>query len=210
MFREALQYPRSGDGAWRRILIGGVLTALSALIVPAILLAGYYTRVLKAAMTDAAVKDVPEFDQWWDLLTTGLGFVAVAIVYGLVPAIVVAIGTQTSAAVASLGGFLGLLVYYLLPAGLANYARKGNFTAAFDVGALSDVVLDGEYAFGWLLALVVLVVGGAIAAALSVVVVGIFVAFYVAVVAFRIYGRAFGAALGRGREAEAAGGAPTA
>lgn len=210
MFRSALQYPRSGDGALRRTVIGGVLTALSALVLPAIVLGGYYTRVLETTMNDADGRAVPAFSEWWDLLKTGVGFVAVTILYGLVPTVVVAVGTQVSPAIAVLGGVFGLAVYYVLPAALANYARTKTVRGAFDVRTVGDVVFESTYAIGWLQALVLLVVGGAIAGALATIAVGFFVAFYVAVSAFHIYGRAFRAALGPGREPSPTGGVPTA
>lgn len=209
MFREALRYPRSGESSLKTILIGGVLSALSWLVVPAVLLFGYYTRVLRSVMrsTDDVV---PLFDDWWDMFLDGLGFAGVVILYGLVPTAVVAIGTQISPAVTGLGGVLAVAVYYLVPAGLANYAREGRFLAAFSPGPIGDIAIDSQYAVGWLLALAVLLVGGAIAAALSVVLVGVFVGFYVAVTAFYIYGRSAAEAHGPGHQTRVTGRAPTA
>lgn len=209
MLREAISYPSSGDSTLRTIVIGGLLYGLSWLVVPAVLLFGFYTRVLRTVMSDEDVV-VPAFDEWWDMFVDGLGFAAVAIVYGIVPAVVLAVGTQVSTAVAGLGGILGLAVYYLLPAGLANYAREGEFLAAFSPGPIADIVLDSQYAVGWLLALAVLVVGGAVAVVLTPIVVGVFLGFYVAVAAFYIYGRAVAEAHGHGSRTTVEGGTPTA
>lgn len=209
MFREALRYPRSGESPLKTILIGGVLSALSWLVVPAVLLFGYYTRVLRSVMSgDDSV--VPAFDEWWDMLLDGLGFAGIVILYGLLPAALVAIGTQVTPVVAGVGGLLGLAVYYLLPAGLANYARENRFFAAFSPGPVGDIAFDSQYAVGWLLALAVLVVGGAIAAALSAILVGVFVGFYVAVTTFYIYGRSAAEAHGPGHQTAVTGRTPTA
>lgn len=209
MFRNALQYPRSGESPLKTILIGGVLSALSWLVVPAFLLFGYYTRVLRSVMSgDDGV--VPAFDEWWDMFLDGLGFAGVVILYGLIPGALVAVGTQVTPAVAGLGGLLALAVYYLLPAGLANYAREDRFLAAFSPGPIGDIAFDSQYAVGWLLALAVLLVGGAIAAALSAILVGVFVGFYVAVTAFYIYGRSAAEAYGPGSQTTVAGGTHTA
>lgn len=190
----------SGDDAWKRILVGGVLVLLSPLVIPALLLFGYYTRVLRSTAMDPAT--VPRFSQWWDLFTDGLGFAAIAIVYGIVPGAIVAAGGYVGApGIATLGGLLALAVYYVLPAGLANYARTDELTGAFRPGPLGDMVLDSQYAVGWLGALAVLIVGGLLASVLTVAIVGVFVAFYVNVAAFHIYGEATAAAHGRGSDA---------
>lgn len=54
---------------------------------------------------------------------------------------------------------------------------------------IGDIAFDSQYAVGWLMALAVLIVGGAIAAALSAILVGVFVGFYVVMTVFYIYGR---------------------
>lgn len=209
MLRDALRYPRSGESPLKTILIGGVLSALSWLVLPTVLLFGYYTRVLRSVMSgDDSV--VPAFDDWWDMFIDGLGFAGVVIVYGFIPTALVAIGTQVTPAVAGLGGLLGLAVYYLLPAGLANYAREDRFFAAFSPGPIGDIAFDSQYAVGWLMALAVLVVGGAIAAALSAIFVGVFVVFYIAVTVFYIYGRSAAEAYGPGSRTTVKGGARTA
>jgi uncharacterized membrane protein len=59
-----------------------------------------------------------------------------------------------------------------------------------------------EYAVGWLLAVVVGVVGGLVGTALTAVVVGIFVLFYVQVSLYYLVGRGFAAGLSKKRWSE--------
>lgn len=65
MLEDALTFPRRGDWV-RDVLIGGLLTVVGFLIIPAILVFGYLLRVLgeSAAGADAP----PAWDDWAELL----------------------------------------------------------------------------------------------------------------------------------------------
>lgn len=211
MIEEAIDYPRSGDDALTKILIGGVLGMLSVLIVPAFLLLGYYVRVLRFVEDD--VETPPAFEEWGELLVDGVKAFAIGFVYSLVPLAVIAItaGGTIAAAVAgdvppgaiagaflgfAVGGILWLVAWYVIPAALASFASEGRLGAAFDWSVLSGVLTSSRYAVGWLVALVFFVVAGVIVGILNVVpplgfVVGAFVNFYVGVAAAYIYGHAF-------------------
>ena len=211
MIEEAINYPREGDDALTTILIGGVLGLLTVLIVPAFLLGGYFVRVLRAA--EAGEETPPTFGDWGDLLVDGLKAFAIGVVYFVVPAVVLAVtvGGTIAAAVAgdvppgaiagalfgfAVGGFLWLVAFYVFPAALASFASEGRMGAAFDATTLREVLLDGRYATGWLIAFVFFVVASVIVGVLNAVpplgfVVGAFVNFYVGVAAAYIYGHAF-------------------
>jgi len=97
-------------------------------------------------------------------------------------------------AVTVLGSLLligyALLYAYVRPAALAVFAVSGSLRDAFRLGRVRSVAGTGDYAVGWLLAGLVLVVGGLFALPLSVLLVGFFLLFYVQVVAHSLYGRA--------------------
>ena len=97
-------------------------------------------------------------------------------------------------AVLVLGGLLllgyALLYAYVRPAALAVFAVSGSLREAFRLGRVRSVAGTGDFAVGWLLAGLVLVVGGLFALPLSALLVGFFLLFYLQVVAHSLYGRA--------------------
>jgi hypothetical protein len=213
MLMEALEYPRRSEKVLETVLIGGVLTLLSFLLVPLVFLAGYLIRVLDR--TAHGDEEPPVFDDWRELGVDGLKALAVGIVYGLVPAVVVGVlvlisglGFMGGDAMATLG-FLGLLVSflagivltlavaYLAPAALANVAEHRTIGAGFDLAELKPVWTSATYATGWLWALAVIFVGIVVAGVIGMVpvlgqIAGAFVGFYAGVAAYSIIGRTWG------------------
>lgn len=84
MLSEALEYPRARDDWFKSILIGGVLSLFSWLLVPAILVVGCIVRVLRSTMAGEETPSV--FDDWGDLLRDGLRATIIGLAYGLIPA----------------------------------------------------------------------------------------------------------------------------
>ncbi|NHN59387.1 MULTISPECIES: DUF4013 domain-containing protein [Halorussus] len=82
MFETALRYLVDSDDGTESLLIGGLLTLLSWLLVPAVLVAGYLQRIL--ARTYAGDR-APSFDDWGDLLREGLKAIAVTLAYFALP-----------------------------------------------------------------------------------------------------------------------------
>ncbi|GGL53267.1 DUF4013 domain-containing protein [Halocalculus aciditolerans] len=160
----------------------GFLTIWFA-VVPGIVLAGYTLDVARSVLDSDP--EMPAFEDWQRLFVDGLKVFLVGIVYGL-PLLVLGL---VFLAVAVLGGradvgalvivvfFLvafaySLAVTYVFPVSLVNMAREDDVAAAFDFAVLSDVALDGDYAVGWLLAVVVKLLGGVVNSILGAVVVG--------------------------------------
>lgn len=209
MLGDALSFPRSGDDWIPTLLIGGVLTVLSFLVIPAFILQGYFVRVLRAAATGQT--DSPSFTDWGGLLVDGLKLFVVNLAYSIVLVIpyfglffLIGFGSDGGAGTGILVLALGLVVFvlalvvsYFVPAASANFALEGDFGAAFDFGTIKSAALTSDYAMAWLLALVVGFVGGAVGAALSFLLVGIFVLFYVQVAVYYLFGRGFAKGLGR-------------
>lgn len=225
MLSDALSFPRRGDDWLPTLLVGGVLTLLGVLILPAIIVQGYLVRVLAAAANNE--RTPPSFTEWGRLFVDGLKLLVVNIVYGLlviVPLVAVlvpvAVVSPTSpvpvepgttptpptpgsgTALVLLAGLLvvllaALVLSYVLPAALAHFAMEGQLRAAFDIPTILSGALTTEYAVAWLLALVVGLVGGLVGSVLSAVVVGVFVLFYVQVSFYYLLGRGFARGLSK-------------
>ncbi|WP_049935774.1 DUF4013 domain-containing protein [Haloplanus natans] len=222
---RVVTYPTNSDDWIKTVLIGGVLTLLSVLIVPAFFVYGYVVRALRAGIDDA--EEVPVFDDWGTLLKEGVIAFVIVIVYQLVPLFVfavtvggslAAIGTGSDAGtgagiVGLLGGLalftvLALVFGYVTLIGLANYAHLGTFGSAFDVGVIRSVATDGAYAIPWLYGVGILIAAAVVAGLLNIVpvlgaIVGVFVTFYGQVAAAWVWGRGFGDAMGLDGDADA-------
>jgi hypothetical protein len=200
---------RNSDEVVKTVLVGGVLSILSFLLIPAFIVSGYLVRVLRRTMEGN--DEAPVFEDWESLLTDGLKAFAITLVYGLVPAIIgfVLVGGGTIAALSGdagsliggasilVGGLLsmvlGLAAWYMISAATANFAETGRVSAGFDFGALRPILLSKTYATGWLMALGVIVLGSIVASVLNVVpflgtLAGVFVGFYAMVAAYYIIG----------------------
>jgi hypothetical protein len=235
MLSDALSFPRRGDDWLPTLIVGGILTALGFLVLPAIIVQGYLVRVLHAAARDD--RNPPSFTQWGGLFVDGLKLFVVNLVYGLLAVVPVTVVFASLVVIVPTGPvtdgpgmppvepgmapqprltagivvFLALLlvavgavlvVGYVLPAALANFAIEGRMRAAFHLRTVLRGAFTREYAVAWLIAVVVGVVGGLVGSALTVVVVGVFVLFYVQVSLYYLVGRGFAAGLSKKRWSE--------
>ena len=220
MFEDSLTYLRDGDDAVRTILVGGLLSVLGFLIVPAVLVQGYVLRVLgRVADGDT---DPPAFDDWGALAVDGVKALVVAAVYAVVPVVLAVAFVGGGVAVADSAPLVGALAalvgaaivlvtaaaaLYVAPAALVRLARSGRVGAAFEFDALRPVLARREYATGWLMALGVLLAAGLLGSALAAVpVVGwlaaVFVGFYAQVTAAYLYATSYAEASDRGLRTE--------
>jgi hypothetical protein len=230
MLSDALSFPRRGDDWLSTLLVGGILTILGFLLLPAFVLQGYLVRVLNAAARGE--RTPPSFTQWGTLLVDGVKVFVVNLVYGLfalVPFVLLfggllvavpsdpvpmepattpppppgsASGLVIVVLLVAVVAVVTLLLTYLVPAALANFAIEGRLGAAFALRTIVSGAFTSDYAVAWVLALVVGIVGVLVGAALSAVVVGVFVFFYVQVVFYYLVGRGFAAGLAKKRWTE--------
>lgn len=213
MLEDALRYPLESDDRVSTLLIGGVLVVLSVLILPAFVVQGYLVRVLRSAATGET--EAPSFTDWGSLFVDGAKLFVVNLVYGLVVIVPMAVlglvagfgfagvanGNGGSAGVAALGTvtlllvglvvLLSLLLAYVLPAAITNFAVQDRLGAAFDFGTIRQVVFTSDYFVGVLLGLVLTTVIGGVASAFSLVLIGIPFLFYAQVVGYYCFGRGF-------------------
>lgn len=214
MLEDGLSYPVRGD--WiGRIAIGGILGFLSIFVLPYFVIMGYIVDVLRE--TVAGNDEPPEFDDWGDLFVDGLKATAIGFVYSIVP---IAIWGVLTFVLVLGGGALGegaglaslllamllfipvsLLIYYLVPAALTNFATDGSIGAAFDFGTLKPVLLSTDYLVAVLMPLLVAVLLNVVVSVLAFTVIGgllvPFVTFYAQVAIFHMFGLAFAKTNGR-------------
>ncbi|MDX1744522.1 MAG: DUF4013 domain-containing protein [Halobacteriales archaeon] len=199
MLEGGLRYPSEGEKPVGTVAVGGILVFFSWLIVPGLLLAGYVLRTIQAVA--AGDPHPPRFEDWWGLLADGLRVVVLSIAFALVPMVVFIFGaiiTTSGVVVGGEGGILavatGGIVFlvgamilfvasYLFPGSLLLLATRNSLGAAVSPRSLRSLVFRNDYVIAWLVGGAVWLVGGAIASALMVIVVGVFVQFYVSVAA---------------------------
>ncbi len=162
-FARAFRFVPEDPNWIMKVLIGGLLSLLSLLIVPGIFLAGYLVRLIRRT-AEGEPRPLPEWDDWGGLFGEGLGALGIHIAYTLafmaVPGAIFCVlvlmgvgvsglGSSSSSRDASeaLGGLIGLgvvAVYGLfmisilvlmiyLPAAITRYALFRRFGAGFEI-----------------------------------------------------------------------------
>lgn len=210
---DAITYPMESDDWIVTVLIGGVLSLLSVLIVPMFLVAGYVVRAIRANLEGEP--EPPAFGDWGELFVEGLKAVVIGFIYMLIPFIVMGftVGTAMMAmvtggeagAAAGLGGLMvGMLVSfvlfvafgYLSAVALVNFAREERFGAAFDFGVVRDVAFDGDFAVAYLISIAVFIAAGLVNVVPIVgALIAVFANFYAAIVAANLWADGFTTAL---------------
>lgn len=143
---EALDYPGSN---LKKVLTLGILIIISFLIIPIFLVYGYTLRVIKA--TVAGFDELPDFDEWGDMLIDGLKVFVVAIVYMIIPAIVLAASiilllTRSNPTVALIGIVIGIILVIIFGLveniAIAHMAFNDSLGAAFSIGEILNVISE--------------------------------------------------------------------
>ncbi|RJX43625.1 hypothetical protein DM826_05075 [Halonotius aquaticus] len=211
MLEDGFSYPLRGEWVGRTI-IGGILGYFSVLILPAIILYGYFVEVLRT--TARGRDEAPEFDDWGEMIKDGVIGLVISIVYAIIPFGIVgiistvflgggaALGGDGGGALAGLG-FLTLLlliplvfvIYYIVPAAITAYATEDKISAAFSFSILKPILLNGSYFIAVLTPVLVAVVIWIATTVLAITVIGLllvpFLQFYGQVAIFRMFGLAY-------------------
>lgn len=213
-YAEALNYP-SKD--WTNIIIGGVMTLLSLLIVPIFIYMGYSLEI--ASRTIKGDDKQPKWENWGKLFSKGAGMFLIGIIYFIVPILIFVAGIiaalptvfQTMLLDFSSSAYslllislllsagiyiiiallLGLLIGFVFPMALANYAAKGNLGAAFEFGEIWDRIRSvfSDYIMAYLVIIVMSILFSSIAGLTAVtVILPVFILFYFNVFVWRVYG----------------------
>ncbi|UTB33645.1 MAG: DUF4013 domain-containing protein [Methanobacterium sp. ERen5] len=167
---DSMKYPSTN---WKNVIILGLLFMFSFLIVPLFLLYGYVFRVIKASL--AGIEDLPDFEEWGEMLVDGIKLFLVHIIY-MLPAMILVIysflalsmalhsfsyinpaTTLNLATVYSLiGGSIALgfgsaiiyslIIYPIMAVGIGNMAfHNGDLGSAFKIGDLLAIISE----IGW-------------------------------------------------------------
>lgn len=224
---ELARYPTESDDWMLTVLVGGVALLLAVFVVPMFAVAGYLVRAIRAGMADAP--EPPVFDEWGELLMEGFVAAVIGIIYQIIPFLVFAVFvggsvlaflTRSDAGagagvVGLIGGLfltwiLSIVFGYVGIAGIANYAREGDFGAGFDFEVIAEVATSREYLLAWAWVIALIIVVGVLTSVLNVIpflgaLVGAFVTFYALVIAGWLWGRGFAEATAGVPETETAG-----
>lgn len=220
---DAVTYPMESDDWIVTVLIGGFMLLLSFLLIPAFIAYGYLLRAIRSNL--AGEPEPPTFGDWGELIVDGLKVFVIGIIYMIVPLIVmfvtvggflagIATGSEAGAA-AGLGTLLlGMLATFVLAlvfgyfavVGIVNFANEDRFGAAFDVGTLTDVGINGDFAVPWLVSVGVFLGVSIIVGALNIIpglgaLVGVFLNFYALIVAANLWADGYLAATDGGNVA---------
>lgn len=160
---DAIRYP-SQD--WKKVIILGVFFILNIIIIGILFYPGYLLRVLKATL--AGSDELPEFDDWGDMVVDSLKLIVISFIYFIIPAAIAFIGiwasigsmiAMSNAGIVSPFAFFGLLggiiiialiiwiiilLFYLMA--IVNFAyNDSEIGAAFRFSEIMDLI----NAIGW-------------------------------------------------------------
>jgi hypothetical protein len=211
MLEDGFSYPVRGD--WiGRMIIGGVLGFFSFLILPAIILYGYFVEVLRT--TARGEDEAPTFSDWGEMIKDGFIGIVISVAYAIIPFVIIggistvflsggaALGGDGGGALAGLG-FISLLlliplvfvIYYIVPAAITAYAIEDQIGAAFSFSILKPILLSGSYFIAVLAPILVAVVIWIATSVLAITIIGLllvpFLQFYGQVAIFRMFGLAY-------------------
>ncbi|MCE5215243.1 MAG: DUF4013 domain-containing protein [Methanobacterium sp.] len=175
---NALKYPLND---FKKVLILGILSIFSVLIIPGFLLLGYVFRIIKSSMEDS--NEPPQFDEWTSMFVDGLKVFVVFFIYYLIPGILILLGTWAAflpmltqqgagslvdpsinvgliSGIAVIGIGLLIVVSFIIPLALANMVYYDQISAAFRFGELFDKLkeIGGVDYFIWYVVMLVIAV----------------------------------------------------
>lgn len=213
MLNEALSFPTDGDD-WQEPFLFGSLLLLGSFFVgiTVIPLYGYYLRVIDAGRTGS--RDLPQFEDWEELMVDGIKMFAVNFIYAGVPGIaamilgfftlfgigfgVAAESGAVMAVVLVMGGLLTLIAGGLwlvgslvAPAALAHMRAEGDLGAALDFRTVLGIAKNADYLIAVVLAMAVGGVVSIVGVVLSLFLVGLPILFFGGIVTFHLYGQGY-------------------
>lgn len=162
----------------KKLLIGSILN-----IIPIVNLitSGYIINSAKNTMNKK--NDLPEWENWGDLFTTGLVAAVISFIY-FIPAgavLLVGVGSLISGVIAGgittanmssiiasggimviVGILLSIATMLIVPMAIMRYVDKGEFSAAFAIGDVLKKVLSGKYVVAWIVMIVYAMILGSV------------------------------------------------
>ena len=83
---EIIAYPTKREDWLKTVLIGGVLTFFSVLLIPVFVVFGYVVRTVRYSLEGEP--EPPAFEEWGELLVDGVQAWVISLLYMLVPLII--------------------------------------------------------------------------------------------------------------------------
>lgn len=145
---DALKYPLKD---FKKVVILGILTILSSLLIPGFLVLGYFFKVIKSSNDSS---ELPDFNEWITMFIDGLKVFTVLFIYSILPAILILMGMWVAllpmltvpgegsllnphtsislvSGIALIGILLQIMISFIIPIALVNMAFKNDLSAAF-------------------------------------------------------------------------------
>lgn len=152
MLRNSLEYPTRGEELPRKYIIGSLLGLGSIFLIPAFFLIGYFVKATRESAQGS--EELPAFDNFTEFFIDGLKATGVIVSYPLAAALAVALlnSLGQAAGLTALTDAIGVAAFlvsiYIIPSGIASFARDG-LKAAFTRNTL-DTAFTRKYLLGTL------------------------------------------------------------
>lgn len=160
---NALKYPLTN---FKKVLIVGILTILSSLIIPGFLVLGYLFKIIKESLEGSS--ELPDFNDWTSIFTDGLKVFVVLFIYTFIPFILILLGIWNAVlpmltvpgagsllntsfspelfgGVASAGLGLFVVVSFFIPVALASMVQENRLNSAFKFKEITRKIRE----IGW-------------------------------------------------------------
>lgn len=178
---DSIKYPISD---LKNLIIFAVLSLFSFLIIPIPFVAGYVYKV--ASETLEGNDTLPEFENAGELAINGLKLIGVLLIYGIIIGIILSIFITIGAATGSnaiyaifiiIGTIIALIMgFFIIPAPINMILNNGSFGAAFDFGAIKEMITDvgiGNYIVWYIVIAIIASIASAISWFLTFILIGI-------------------------------------
>lgn len=146
---KAIKLPFSEDGLVK-VIIGAILN-----LIPIVNFLSFGYLIELMANVIQGREDMPVWDDWGNKFIKGLMVAVISFIYFIIPMLVMMLGGGLAILTGSSGSFLFsiigflliLVVWFILPMALANYAATDNFGSAFAFGEIFALISGsmGQY-----------------------------------------------------------------
>ncbi|ACV24107.1 DUF4013 domain-containing protein [Methanocaldococcus fervens] len=162
---EGLKFPTNDEKWASKLLIGGIFN-----IIPIVnfISFGYALETMKLVMWNK--ETLPEWENFGSKFVKGLVGAIIAIIYLIIPLILMAVFIAMRSKVVNLLGMLIVFILivifgFMIPMALANYVAKDSFGAAFEFGEIINRIKSvfGEYLICYIVILIIYLIIGVIA-----------------------------------------------
>lgn len=192
MIEPAIFYPFRGENVLKRTAIGTILLFFWAFLIPVLIILGYLIAIIRT--TVAGHDEPPAFADWRRLIVDGLNVLAIGFLYLFIPINLFAIlwffSGQDTGSVYHISSNLDIiaivvqmsilvLIMYLMPAALTNFANQKGITSAFEFNCIMSVVITTDYLVASVITTGFIIITATTISFLNFHIIGLFVASFV-------------------------------